>query len=247
MTNDVEVITTSVKIVQTACCDCGWCVCERICQIVIAAFAVFSGLWVLVRKRFDSRVEAPKLALDFDDSSKYCVVVDDDVEGGGAHIDKKVNLRVKLENIGANIASECKVIVDDVFVFAGKKATQISNRGQRSLHTEESVDSCSCTLRSGEEVYFDLGSVRAEQADLKGADAESVPGKTHAACIELHYCSGLSTCLLPHQNHIKIPLKVCAAGFAPHRYEIDFDWRGGFVSAIGTTGSIVAECKEVKK
>ena len=216
-----------------------------ICQGIIASVAVLGAIVAF----FKRRREVPKLRLNFDDTDLHCHIEEAEIEGGAKSAkNSRILLRIGVENVGSASADGCKVMMNDAIIISGGKAEQkvktLTPLRYLTLISDERCEKCD-QLGSGEIEYFKLGYICAERDSNKGAEGVVAEGSKQA-CIELHSRSNVPERFLPHQNHIRIPLKLCAGGSSPEEYWIDLNWKGGSVSAIGSVGSLEATLQKGK-
>ena len=216
-----------------------------ICQGIIALVAVIGAIIAF----FKRRREVPKLRLNFDDTDLHCHIEEAEIEGGEkSSKNSRILLRIGVENIGSVSADGCKVMMNDAIVISGGRAEHkvktLTPSRYLTLISDERCEKCD-QLGSGEIEYFKLGYICAERDSNKGAEGIALE-ESKQACIELHSRNNIPERFLPHQNHIRIPLKLCAGGSSPEEYWIDLNWKGVSVGAIGSAGSLEATVQKGK-
>jgi len=246
MTNELmvaaKVVAEGPQVVQLVCCKCASCIWIGISQGVIAAFAVISGVIALFRYVGDKKRMSPKLVLRFEDNDRFCVLGDASVEKGG--VGKQQTFRLLLENIGACPAKECKVRVSNVIIVSGKEHVEahLSDGGNRLLEMREA--NWPAEIGNGESVELELCRIAANKDDPKGSDPKRMSSIGDDAVLHVLNKGGVLNSFLPHQNHLKIEIKLVASLFAPKTYVFDIKWKGKTVAAIGTELSYSVNFKE---
>ena len=216
-----------------------------ICQGIIAFIAVLGAFVAFFKRRY----EVPKLRITFDDTDLHCHIEDTEIEGGTkSSKNSRILLRVGVENVGSVSANGCKVMMNDAIIVSdGKEERKVKTLTPPRYLTLISNERCEKRdqLGSGETEYFKLGYICAERDTNKGAEGTVSKGSKQA-CIELHSCNNAPERFLPHQNHIKIPMKLCVEGGSPEEYCLELNWKGGSIDAIGTAGSLTATAQKGK-
>ena len=216
-----------------------------VCQGVIAFIAVIGAFVAFFKRRRDM----PKLRLTFDDTDLHCHIEEVETEGGTkSSKSSRILLRVGVENVGSVSANGCKVMMNDAIIVSdGKEERKVKTLTPSRYLTLNSDERCEKRdqLGSGETEYFKLGYICAERDSNKGAEGTVAKG-SKLACIELHSSNNAPERFLPHQNHIKIPMKLCVEGGSPEEYCLELNWKGASVGAIGTAGSLTATAQKGK-
>ena len=240
--NITNSVVTSVPAVQLVCCKCSYCFWVGFSQIVIAAFAVISGCTAIVRFFNDKNRQSPKLDLKFEDNDRFCVVSENDVEQGG----KMQSFRLRLENVGACPARECKVRVENVFIVSDGKRSEVRLDDSLSnlLKIRSDVLKWPLEVNNGDGVDFELCRIAINMCTLKGVDTHGLTDENDEAVINVMNATGVLIALLPHQTHVQIVVKVIASLFASKTYVFDLEWKGRSVSAIGTAASYSVNLKK---
>jgi len=246
LTNVVSAVATNATpVVQLVCCKCATCVWVSVSQIVIAAFAVISG-GVAIFKYFSEKNRcAPKLTLKFEDNDHYSVVRDEAAEEG---LKCKVQtFLLRLDNIGSCPAKDCKVRVERVSIVSGNKLSEVRIDDAKStlLGFRQEKLKWPLEINNGDGVDLEICKIATNNAGEKGATTSGLSSAKDDACIHVLNDCGVLEILHPHQNHIRICVKIMAAMFTPKKYEFDIEWKGHSIAAIGTAASYVVGYKEV--
>ena len=239
-----EIISSATNSVQMICCKCTTCVCVGVSQIIIAAFAVVSGIVALFKYRNEKKRSSPRLNLVFEDREPYYSITEDDVDTGARN--RQQTFKVRLENNGACPAKDCKVKVSRLTIISdGNEYDQAIDEGKNTHLEADEIKQRPISINNGDYLTLSVFKVCVNREDGKGAGASGGVSDGDKASILVIGEEGVIHAFRTHQTHVKIELKLIAEMFASKSYIFEFEWRGDSVSAIGSVASYVATIKEM--
>lgn len=222
---------------------------DRVCQVIIAAFAAIGTVVGLFKCRIDKKLNAPELAVHFLDEQPYCEIEEMSASGGTDGIrggNKKILLKVGVENVGPHLAKGCSIKLLSVSMADNNKELHLTvtnlRKDLKKIGKAEEGDS----VQSGGMCLFELGEI---SVDKKEESSGRPTDSTNAseACLELHCSDGTIERLRSHQSHVNIIINLCADDFTPRKYLLHIDWKGKSVADIGTEGAFECSASSLKK
>lgn len=237
MTNTIQVV---YNMSQTSALD-------RVCQIIIAAFAAIGTVVGLFKCRIDKKLNSPILDIRFSCESPYYDVEEMSAPGEvGVRGNRKILLKVGVENNGPYMANGCNIKLLSVSLTDGGEeirlpATNLRKNLKRIGNVEDGN-----SIQSGGMCLLELGEIGVDK-DEKLAGNPGDPPAASAACLALHCSDGTVECLRPHQSHVNIIVNLCADDFIPRKYLLNIDWKGRSVADIGTAGAFSCSSSCIKK
>lgn len=218
---------------------------DRVCQVIIAAFAAIGTVVGLFKCRIDKKLNAPELVVNFSDEQPY-YEIEEMSAAGGAGGNKRILLKVGVENIGPHLAKNCSIKLLSVLMADNNKELHLSATNLRKNLKRIGKTEDGNSIQSGGRCLFELGEISVDKKeDSSGSPVDSAGASE--ACIELHCSDGTVERLRAHQSHVNIMVNLCADDFTPRRYLLHVDWKGKSVADIGTDGAFECSVSSLKK
>lgn len=220
---------------------------DRVCQIIIAAFAAIGTVVGLFKCRIDRKLNSPTLNVCFSDALPFYDVEamsapEGEIEAKSG--DKKILLKVGVENVGPYVAKNCSIKLLSISLTNGNKELHLPSTDMRKNLKRIGNLEDGNSIQSGGMCLFELGEISTEKLSM---NSNEPPAVASAACLELHCSDGTVERLRPHQSSVTIKVNLCADDFIPRTYSLRIDWKGQSVADIGTEGAFSCAVSPVKK